>query len=54
VNRTLGSVAPKNVAERKWNTMQGMKDIHTENGASKGHNRALTGLFVQSSLGNGG
>ena len=35
---------------RKGNTLQGFKEVRTENGLSKGQNMAWTGLIVSSSL----
>jgi len=39
--------------ERGGNHLKYRKDVRTENGSSQGHNLALTGLFVPSSLDSG-
>ena len=40
-------------AEQGGNDLKGFKDFRTENGPSRGHNLALTGLFGRSSLDSG-
>ena len=40
----------KSAAEREGNSLNGFKDLRTENGSSQGQNPALTGLFVPSWL----
>ena len=36
----------RSASEREGNTLDGFKDLRTENGSSQGHNLALTVVFV--------